>query len=245
VLSHDGGFRAHYGRLLAALGFRQPATAEPADLTLIDGRMAPGPALLERLRGRRSVTLLPPGLRQPSAAVVPGTRTLRQPLSQRQLSSALATAPEATARTLSPDAPAAASAADGRTAVLLAEDNAINRKVAVRMLEKLGCSVVLAENGRQALERVSAQPFALVLMDCRMPEMDGLEATRRIRALERSQGRAQLPIVALTAHALAADRELCIAAGMNDYISKPVRLESLKQVLVRWAPAYEARRRGA
>ncbi|MCC6172820.1 MAG: response regulator [Gammaproteobacteria bacterium] len=107
-----------------------------------------------------------------------------------------------------------------RLDVLLAEDNAVNRFLAISLLRKLGCEVVVAEDGRQAVEAASRQSFDLVLMDCQMPEMDGYEATARIRALDGPI--ASVPIIALTASALAEDRECCIVCGMSDFLSKPI-----------------------
>ena len=104
--------------------------------------------------------------------------------------------------------------------VLLAEDNQVNQKLATRLLEQMGASVEVAINGVDALRRLSAKEFDVVLMDCQMPEMDGYEATRRVRELA---GRGQtIPVIALTAHALATDRAKCLAAGMNDYLTKPI-----------------------
>ncbi|MCC6651408.1 MAG: response regulator, partial [Candidatus Eisenbacteria bacterium] len=118
------------------------------------------------------------------------------------------------------------------TRILLAEDIPTNQKVAMRMLEKLGCSVTVAENGRLALERFREEPFDLVLMDCQMPEMDGFEATRAIRVHE--AGHDRIPIVALTANAMEGDRERCLESGMDDFVSKPVRRETLILALERW-----------
>jgi len=120
--------------------------------------------------------------------------------------------------------------------VLLAEDNVVNAKLAVRLLERLGCRVDVASNGHEALKMVQSIPFDLVFMDCQMPEMDGFEATRAIRAWENSSrvGQSpatQLPIVALTANAMQGDRERCLAAGMNDYITKPLARSDLARVL--------------
>lgn len=114
--------------------------------------------------------------------------------------------------------------------ILVAEDNPINRAVASGILGKRGHSLVHAGNGREALEAVAREPFDLILMDVQMPEMDGLEATRRIRELEKATGR-HTKIVAMTAHTMAGDRERCIASGMDDYVSKPLRKEDLLRAL--------------
>ena len=117
--------------------------------------------------------------------------------------------------------------------VLLAEDNPINQKLAVVLLQKAGYSVDAVENGAQALERVQTNPYSVVLMDVQMPEMDGLEATRKIRELEEATGQ-HIPIIAMTAHAMQGDRERCLEAGMDDYVSKPLEPKVLFNVLDRW-----------
>ena len=114
--------------------------------------------------------------------------------------------------------------------VLLVEDNLINQKVASRMLEKSGHTVVIANNGKEALDTLAALAFDAVVMDVQMPEMDGLEATAAIRAGEQGTGR-RLPILALTAHAMNGDRERCLRAGMDGYVAKPVQGAQLLQAL--------------
>jgi CheY-like chemotaxis protein len=114
--------------------------------------------------------------------------------------------------------------------ILLVEDNLINQMVASRMLEKNGHIVVTVNNGKEALETLADGEFDAALMDIQMPEMDGLEATAAIRAREQGTAR-HLPIVALTAHALTGDRERCLEAGMDGYISKPVQSAQLLKAL--------------
>jgi signal transduction histidine kinase/DNA-binding response OmpR family regulator len=123
--------------------------------------------------------------------------------------------------------------------ILLAEDNPVNRKLAIALLEKRGHAVVPVENGRHALLALERDRFDLVLMDLQMPEMGGLETTERIRARERETGM-HIPIVALTAHAMKEDRDRALAAGMDDYISKPIRREQLFEVIERIVPASSA-----
>jgi CheY-like chemotaxis protein len=118
--------------------------------------------------------------------------------------------------------------------VLLVEDNEINRELAVDLLSDLGIQVEVAENGKQGLEKATHEDFDLVLMDIQMPEMDGLTATRLIRA---EQGFADLPIVAMTAHAMSGDREKSLAAGMNDHLTKPIDPQKLIESLSYWMPS--------
>jgi signal transduction histidine kinase/CheY-like chemotaxis protein len=121
-----------------------------------------------------------------------------------------------------------------RGRVLLVEDNAINQKVAMRMLERLDVRVDVAGNGREALEMVVRLPYDLVLMDCQMPELDGFQATEQIRRMGGAVS--QLPIVALTANAMEADRQRCLAAGMNEHLAKPLTAAALRGAIERWLP---------
>ncbi len=132
--------------------------------------------------------------------------------------------------------------------LLLAEDNTINQKVAVGIVRKLGLRIDTVGNGKEALDALESHPYDLVLMDLQMPEMDGLEATREIRRREQAKAAAEhgkqvptshtpparLPIIAITAYAMAGDHERCIAAGMDDYVTKPIRAAVLAEVLAKW-----------
>jgi len=118
--------------------------------------------------------------------------------------------------------------------VLVVEDNVVNQKVACRMLERLGLRTDVAANGREAVAMSALVPYDLIFMDCQMPEMDGYEATREIRRRDGSAG--HVAVIALTAEAMAGYRETCLGAGMDDYLTKPVRLDELCVALSRWLP---------
>ena len=169
---------------------------------------------------------------------------LKKPVRQSQLYDALSSlwnqfAPARTAPEPSPRADADRGAYSP-CRVLLVDDNAVNRAMSLAMLEYFGCRTDVAENGRQALEAFARQRYDLILMDCQMPEMDGYEATRVIRQQEAGPGQAprpHVPIIALTAHAMEGDRELCLEAGMDDYLSKPYKPEELNAALAKWLGA--------
>jgi CheY-like chemotaxis protein len=114
--------------------------------------------------------------------------------------------------------------------ILLVEDNRVNQAVAVAMLKRMGLSPDVADNGLQAIDKVKSKLYDLILMDLRMPQMDGIEAAARIRSLEEA-GRADVPIVALTADAMPEVRDRCFAVGMNDVLVKPVRFETLSKAI--------------
>jgi CheY-like chemotaxis protein len=131
--------------------------------------------------------------------------------------------------------PASQAAPAERVRVLVAEDNPVNQKLAIRMLEKFNMSVDIAATGREVLGMLEKGAYELVFMDCQMPEMDGYEATARIRQSEQDSGK-HLPIIAMTANAMQGDREKCLSAGMDDYIAKPIRREAITEMLQKWAP---------
>ena len=124
--------------------------------------------------------------------------------------------------------------------ILLAEDNPVNQKVALSMLKHLGYHADIASNGSEVLQALQKQPYDIILMDVQMPEMDGLEATRRVR--EGRQHRKQPCIIAMTAYALDGDREKCLRAGMDDYISKPIDMKELQKSLERCVACSAARK---
>ena len=124
-----------------------------------------------------------------------------------------------------------------RARMLVVEDNIVNQRMAVRMLEKLDCRVDVAANGLEAVEMVERLKYDLVFMDCQMPEMDGYEATAEIR--RREDASKHTLIIAMTAHTMQGDREKCLKAGMDDYIAKPIKKESLLKIMEKWTPSQE------
>ncbi len=138
------------------------------------------------------------------------------------------------ANCLQPFAPVHLAGAFAPGRILLAEDNLVNQKVASRLLEKMGFEVDIAGDGVQAADSVKTTEYCAILMDCQMPLCDGYEATERIRLWEQNEGRPRTPIIALTAHALAGDRERCQASGMDEYLTKPLRIDDLRAALEQW-----------
>jgi len=172
------------------------------------------------------------------------TAYLMKPVKQSELFDAIvaAVAPVAVPATEEPAARPEPGAR--RLHILLAEDSLVNQKLAVGLLERRGHRVCVANNGREALAAIEREPYDLVLMDVQMPELDGLDATRALREQEQARGTAHLPVIAMTAHAMTGDRERCLAAGMDNYISKPIRSHDLfatiEATLDRCAPAAAA-----
>jgi CheY-like chemotaxis protein len=154
-----------------------------------------------------------------------------EPVVQSALFNALLGALQGRVEKAAPE-PAVPAGAPRHERVLLVEDNAVNQRLALKQLSKLGFSATAVDNGRDAVDAIASQPFDLVLMDCQMPVMDGFEATVRIREREAATG-GHVPIVAMTANAREEDREACLAAGMDDYLAKPVSLADLTALFAR------------
>ena len=156
------------------------------------------------------------------------SRRLTKPVRQSQLIESIRNTIE-TART--PTVPVLKLKTLSEASVLLVEDNAVNQMLARRLLERLGATVTIADNGLAAIEQLRARKFSVVLMDCQMPELDGYEATHRIRQGGAGDETRDIPIIALTANALSGDRERCLEAGMNDYLAKPINPTALRAKL--------------
>ena len=176
--------------------------------------------------------------RKPECAALGVRATVIKPFGSGELLNALTRAVAGVEPAIEPpaatQAPPAARAGRALT-VLVAEDTAFNQKFILRLLERWGHVAVLAEDGRQAVAAFSAGRFDIVFMDVRMPEVDGLEAARAIRRLEEIRG-GRTPIIAMTAHAIKGDRERCLAAGMDDYLPKPIDSEKLRRMINRLVP---------
>ncbi|MEZ5366203.1 MAG: ATP-binding protein [Bryobacterales bacterium] len=189
-------------------------------------------ALRERCNGVRTAALIWSGAREIESLRRREIEALYRPVKRRRLWSWLRNEP-IQARTSLPAAQQPAC----RLRVLVAEDNPVNQRIALKMLERLGHDACLAVNGREAVERCRSERFDLILMDCQMPEMDGFQASRQIRREDKAT-----PIIALTANALEGDRKRCLDAGMNDYLAKPIDLNGLDEAIRRLdqpAPASE------
>ena len=117
---------------------------------------------------------------------------------------------------------------------LVVDDNLVNQKLSSKFLQKLGCEILVVDNGQKAVHQVTESNFDIVFMDCQMPVMDGYEATKSIRALG-DTSRNQIPVIAMTANVMEGDRQRCLAAGMNDYITKPFKSGDFQQMLEKWA----------
>lgn len=214
------------------------------DVILLDHHMPgmDGPALSRRiaqdarLGGTPRILLSSSGALSPQESEAAGlAASLAKPLRARQLHEAIAIALGRQAA-----APASPRLAPRRRRMplrlLLVEDNPVNQKIVVITLKRLGYEVDVASNGREALSSLAVQSYNLILMDCQMPEMDGFELTAMLREREAATGQARVPIIALTANALDGDRQRCIDAGMDDYLTKPFKQEQLAEMLEHWLP---------
>jgi CheY-like chemotaxis protein len=167
-------------------------------------------------------------------------KPVRQTVLYECLVNAMAGRPQETVAVPAAPKPASAAPAVLRGNILLVEDNLINQQVALGILQIQGYKVTVANNGREALEAHAQGAFDLILMDCHMPEMDGFEATVELRKREQAAGSRRVPIVALTANAMAQDREECLNAGMDDHLSKPFSMQTMQDMLERWMPRVPA-----
>ncbi len=221
------------------------------DLALIDLHLQgmDGLAVAAEIQKIPSAAMMPMVLLTPMGKKKSGSEEVRivfahavhKPVKPAQLAAALERAlisPRIAPRAAEPPKSAQLLAATLPLRILLVDDNAINQKVAVRILQQIGYTPEVAGNGREALDLLDRQPFDFIFMDVMMPEMDGLEATRVLRKRQMSGGHAhyqsRIVICAMTAHAMTGDREKCIASGMDDYLAKPVRPKDVRDMLERW-----------
>ena len=219
---------------------------EPYDLAILDMHMPgmDGAMLAASIRaaGYQLPLVLFSSLGRKEASDSVFAATLAKPLRQSQLFDTLVSlltkdaAPRPAAASVKPRIDAGM-ATRHPLRILLAEDNVVNQKLAMRLLQQMGYRADLASNGIEAIESVERQPYDVVLMDVQMPEMDGLEASRRITAKYTPEQRPR--IVAMTANAMQGDREECLAAGMDDYVTKPIRVDTLVEALNQVKPRYE------
>jgi two-component system sensor histidine kinase/response regulator len=221
------------------------ADGTPFDLVLLDYQMpdVDGMGFLRALRADLGIANTPCvvlsslGDRVEEADVLGVSAWLAKPVRKSQLESVMAQVQGITLTGPVPK-PTPVESWSAGARVLLVEDNRVNQQVALRMLKTFGIVASIAENGEAAVAAIQAEPFDLVLMDCQMPVMDGYEATRKVRAWEAAAHdgapRPRVPIVAMTANALLGDRERCLAAGMDDYVAKPIKRDVLAVVLAPW-----------
>jgi CheY-like chemotaxis protein len=223
---------------------RAAEQGEPFDIALIDAGLAESgsPSVTGRIEAtpalRTTRVVLLAGDRADAAELKAeqGTEVVTRPLSQSRLFDAIATsmnlAPVLEQRSEPSEIPTGLEGAR----ILMAEDNEINRFFLGEVLSNRGLEYEVAENGQQALDLISRDParFDLVLMDCQMPELDGYDATRELRRRESEAGGRRLPVIAMTAHVMEGDREKCLAAGMDDYLGKPLQIDELDAKIDRW-----------
>jgi len=236
------------GRAALAALEQARAAGRTFHLVLLDARMPDldGFAVAERIRQEPAlagvtVMLLTSDVMSGDLArcrTLGVARHLVKPFTPSELLDAVLLALGQSIETAAAALPAAREASTRRLHVLVAEDNAVNQRVIVRLLEKMGHIPIVAYNGQEAVDTYESRPFDVVLMDVQMPVMDGLTATKTIRDSEaRHPGRRRIPIMALTAYAMRGDRERCLAAGMDEYLTKPVKPEELLAALNRLVAA--------
>jgi len=246
------GFRSEEtGDISSALVVLQSAAkaSDPFRVALLDGKMPEGDGIAvgkriaadPDLKGIALLLMCPLGQEtNPDLLKISGfAGRLSKPIWESSLHEALSqalrmkTSASAAVKEIS-TAPPSTSVVDSPAGILVVEDNATNQQVALAILRKLGYHVDAVGNGAEALETLRRADYNIVLMDCEMPGMDGYETARRIRRSSTGMCNPDIPIIALTAHAMAGDREKCIAAGMNDYIAKPIEPRQLAEVLPKW-----------
>jgi PAS domain S-box-containing protein len=226
---------AEYQRMLDA--------DRPAAAVLIDSKLDGGSGIWLAQQIRRSpapppalllLTSLSTAVSDAEMAVI--DRIITKPVKSGVLARVLAEVTRAPVARPEAEDPAASALPFRGVRILLAEDNAVNQKLANRLLQRLGAEVAVANNGFEVLQALREADFDAVLMDCQMPEMDGYEATRQLREAASGVRNPKIPVVALTAHALATDRAKCLAAGMDDYLTKPINPAQLQRALSRSLP---------
>jgi CheY-like chemotaxis protein/HPt (histidine-containing phosphotransfer) domain-containing protein len=248
-LTHEAARFVSVGSAKAGLEAARTAAAvgAPFDVVLLDYQMPEmdGVGFLRELRGdpaigrTQCIVLSSLGDRVAEAESLGVAAWLTKPVRRAQLHSLMADVAgrSTSVQPIQREKPAQAHYAGAR--VLLVEDNRVNQEVAVRTLRTFDIEAQVVSDGAQAVARIRENAFDLILMDCQMPVMDGYEASRQIRIWEQGRGEnAHLPIVAMTANALHGDREKCLAAGMDDYLPKPIKRDALAAVLAKWLPAH-------
>jgi signal transduction histidine kinase/CheY-like chemotaxis protein len=226
----------HTSGLSLAASIKADAAARATHLVLISPEELAADPVQRRTAGVAYQLIKPARGADLYACLAACAARLHAPAALASAAPAAAAKPRPAASPAMPNA-AAPGARSRIRRVLLAEDNPVNVEVAKAMLESLGIEATCARNGQEALDAVRAGAFDAVLMDCQMPVMDGFAATAAIRRHERESGRARtLPVIAITANALQGDREACLAAGMDDYLSKPFTQQQLAAVIGRWVP---------